>query len=83
MGLLNPYPDAEPHDACVWFLDVPERARTDSSEASSTRRLIVVTERKTPGSIGGGIAWPGLGKGSGGAEDMNALCKVSVNDRSV
>jgi hypothetical protein len=30
------------------------------------RRRIVETERKTPGSIGGGIGLPGGGAGSGG-----------------
>ena len=37
----------------------PEDARTDNSAASSISRRIDVTERKTPGSMGGGVAFPG------------------------
>jgi hypothetical protein len=33
----------------------PEEALTDSSEASSMRRRIAVTDLRTPGSMGGGI----------------------------
>lgn len=57
-----PPPRIEPSAAA----DIPDEARTASSEASSMRRRIVVTERKTPGSIGGGIGLPGGGAGSGG-----------------
>jgi hypothetical protein len=46
--------------------DIPDEARTASSEASSIRRRMVVTERNTPGSMGGGIGLPGGGAGSGG-----------------
>jgi hypothetical protein len=49
--------------------DIPDEARTASSEASSMSRRIVVTERKTPGSIGGGIGLPGGGAGSGGYDN--------------
>ena len=37
------------------------------------RRRIVVTERKTPGSIGGGIGLPGGGAGSGGYDNEDKL----------
>ena len=46
--------------------DRPEDALTDSSDASSMSLRIFVTERKTPGSIGGGVAFPGFGAGKGG-----------------
>ena len=46
--------------------DNPEDARTESSEASSMSRRICVTDLNTPGSIGGGVAFPGFGVGSGG-----------------
>ena len=45
--------------------DRPEDARTESSAASSIRRRIVVTLRNTPGSIGGGVGLPGIGKRGG------------------
>lgn len=51
--------------------DMPDEARTANSEASSMRRRIVATERKTPGSIGGGIGLPGGGEGRGG-QDIDA-----------
>ena len=59
--------------------DKPEDARTDSSDASSMSRLMCVTERNTPGSIGGGVAFPGfgVGKGGGGGRLENALCGES------
>ena len=44
----------------------PEDARTESSEASSISLRILATERNTPGSMGGGVAFPGFGEGSGG-----------------
>lgn len=44
----------------------PEEARTDSSEASSMSLRMCVTDLKTPGSMGGGVALPGLGEGNGG-----------------
>lgn len=55
--------------------DSPDEARTDSSDASSISRLIWVTDLKTPGSIGGGVALPGLGdgKGGGGGSCANVL----------
>lgn len=43
--------------------DKPDAARTDNSAASSMRRRIEVTDRNTPGSMGGGAAFPGLGRG--------------------
>ena len=46
--------------------DKPELARTDNSAASSMSLRIEVTLRKTPGSIGGGGAFPALGDGKGG-----------------
>lgn len=46
--------------------DRPEDARTESSEASSISLRIWATERNTPGSMGGGVAFPGLGEGRGG-----------------
>jgi hypothetical protein len=46
--------------------DRPEDARTLSSAASSMRRRMEVTFRKTPGSIGGGVAFPGSGRGNRG-----------------
>lgn len=48
--------------------DRPEVARTESSDASSMSRRICVTDLNTPGSIGGGVALPGLGDGKGGGE---------------
>lgn len=42
--------------------DSPDDARTDSSAASSIRRRIVATLRNTPGSMGGGVGLPGIGK---------------------
>ena len=65
-----PPPRIEPSAAA----DIPDEARTASSEASSMRRRIVVTERNTPGSIGGGIGLPGGGAGSGGY-DRDATAK--------
>lgn len=47
--------------------DKPDEARTDNSAASSISCLMDLTERKTPGSIGGGVALPGLEGGKGGA----------------
>lgn len=44
----------------------PDEARTDSSAASSMSRRIVVTLRKTPGSMGGGVGLPGTGTGNAG-----------------
>lgn len=38
----------------------PEEARTESSAASSIRCRMEFTDLNTPGSIGGGIAFPGL-----------------------
>lgn len=55
-------PRIEPRAAA----DSPDEARTESSEASSINLLIEVTERKMPGSIGGGVAFPGGGVGNGG-----------------
>ena len=57
-----PLPRSDPSAAA----DIPDEARMASSEASSIRRRIVVIERKTPGSMGGGIGLPGDGAGSGG-----------------
>lgn len=59
--------------------DRPEDARTESSAASSIRRRIDVTERNTPGSIGGGVAFPGLGlgNGGGGGNEEKELCGES------
>lgn len=53
--------------------DNPEAARTESSAASSISRRIEVTERNTPGSIGGGVALPGrgVGNGEGSGRDEN------------
>jgi hypothetical protein len=45
--------------------DNPEDARTDSSAASSIRRRIIATLRNTPGSMGGGVGLPGIGKRGG------------------
>lgn len=47
--------------------DSPDDARTDSSAASSIRRRIIATLRNTPGSMGGGVGLPGIGK-RGGAQ---------------
>lgn len=63
-GLL-PYPDPPRMDPSS-AADNPDEARTDSSAASSMSLRIDVTERKTPGSIGGGVAFPGFGVGNGG-----------------
>lgn len=62
----------------------PELARTESSEASSIRRRMFVTERKTPGSIGGGVALPGFGggKGGGGGRAAKELCGESGGEWS-
>ena len=38
------------------------------------RERIEVTERKTPGSMGGGVAFPELGGGKGGGGDMGWYC---------
>jgi hypothetical protein len=46
----------------------PEDARTLSSAASSMRRRIEVTLRKTPGSMGGGVGFPGSGTGNRGGK---------------
>ena len=64
--------------------DSPDEARTDSSEASSMSRLICVTERNTPGSIGGGVALPGFGagRGGGGGRLAKALCGESGGEWS-
>lgn len=48
--------------------DNPEDALTESSEASSINLLIEATERKIPGSMGGGVAFPGSGVGKGGGD---------------
>jgi hypothetical protein len=48
--------------------DSPEEARTLSSAASSMSRLMEVTLRNTPGSIGGGVGFPGSGTGNGGGK---------------
>lgn len=58
-------PDDPPRMELSAAADNPEEARTDSSAASSISFRIEVTERKTPGSIGGGIALPGFGVGKG------------------
>jgi hypothetical protein len=52
-GILSPddAPRMNPNSA----VDNPEEARTHSSAASSMRRRIDVTDRKTPGSMGGGV----------------------------
>lgn len=55
------------------MVDNPEVARTDNSDASSMRRLIEVTERNTPGSIGGGVALPKDEKGELPLSDPNPL----------
>lgn len=59
--------------------DKPDVARTESSAASSMRRRIVVTERKTPGSMGGGVALPvaGVGSGGSGGKEAKALASES------
>lgn len=52
-GILSPddAPRMNPNSA----VDNPEEARTHSSAASSIRRRIDVTDRNTPGSMGGGV----------------------------
>lgn len=45
--------------------DNPDDARTESSDASSINLRIDATDRKTPGSTGGGLAFPGAGDGNG------------------
>jgi hypothetical protein len=45
--------------------DSPDDARTESSDASSINLRIDATDRKTPGSTGGGLAFPGAGDGNG------------------
>lgn len=50
----------------------PDVARTESSEASSISLLIAAMFRKMPGSIGGGVALPGVD--SGNATD----CEVGI-----
>lgn len=54
----------------------PDAARTESSAASSMRRRILVTERKAPGSMGGGVGLPGRdgGKGGGGGGGNGRGC---------
>lgn len=66
-GLLLFIPEEPPRMDPSSMADRPDEARTDSSAASSIRRRMDVTQRKTPGSIGGGVALPGLGVGKGGA----------------
>jgi len=64
--------------------DRPEVARTESSEASSINLLITAIFRKVPGSMGGGVALPGVGSGSAancGAEEYNVdVAKVFSGD---
>jgi hypothetical protein len=58
----------EPNSAA----ESPEEARTESSAASSMSRRMFLTERKIPGSIGGGVAFPGFGGGNGGGKGIGA-----------
>lgn len=76
----RPGPLSEPNAAA----ESPELARTESSDASSIRRRMLDTERKTPGSIGGGVAFPGLGAGKGGGAGRLAkvLCGESGGEWS-
>lgn len=64
--------------------DKPDEARTDNSAASSISCLMDLTERKTPGSIGGGVALPGLdgGNGVGNGEVENVLRGESGGEKS-
>jgi hypothetical protein len=48
------FPPLGERDVPVAVADRPEAARTARSEASSIRRRILVTDRNTPGSMGGG-----------------------------
>jgi len=64
--------------------DKPDEARTDSSAASSISCLMDLTERKTPGSIGGGVALPGFEGGNGGGNGIveNVLRGESGGEKS-
>lgn len=55
--------------------DSPDDARTESSDASSINLRIDTTDRKTPGSTGGGLAFPGAGDGNG---FVFAFCEKDV-----
>lgn len=64
--------------------DKPDEARTDNSAASSISCLMNLTERKTPGSMGGGVALPGLeGENGGGKGNVeNVLRGESGGEKS-
>ena len=53
----------------------PDEARTESSDASSINLRMDATERNTPGSTGGGLAFPGAGEGN---EFVFAFCEKEV-----
>jgi hypothetical protein len=45
--------------------DSPDDVRMESSDASPINLRIEATDRNTPGSTGGGLAFPGAGDGNG------------------
>ena len=73
----RPYPDPPMGDRIVPTAaeDSPDAARTAKSDASSISWRIIVTERNTPGSMGGGVGLPepdtrGSGGGGGGGGNI-------------